>query len=64
VFVEEPVSITGGMMMTVIGVTYSADLNVNGDIIGSGQFVRLEDGVVVECGKSESSFSVLDGGHD
>jgi hypothetical protein len=26
--------------------------------------VRLEDGIVVECSKSESSVSVLDGGHD
>jgi hypothetical protein len=65
VFVEEPVSVTGKV---TVGVTYSADLNVDGNVIGSGswaaKFVRLEDGIVVECSKSESSVSVLDGGHD
>lgn len=63
-FVDKPVPVAG----VAVGVTHSAELNVDGDVVGSGswaaEFVRLEDCAVVECGESESSFSVLDGCHD
>ena len=62
--IDSPVSVAG----MAVGVAHAAKLDVDGDIVGAGvgssEFVGFESGAVVEGRECESTFSVLDGGHD